>query len=204
MMAPRPLLLVSRAAALVVVGGLLAIPGCSNETIVLASIPVTDSGIPAPPPQRCAESSTCPTGYYCSMPSCDAQTGTCVLPPAVCDATESPVCGCDHITYFNDCLRQANGVSASTASPCQDTGWPCGPFVPGSCPDGAKCAQLGGFMHGPCDHDIPGTCWVLPASCVTTTPSDYWDSCVDTGGACLDLCSAIRAGGPYRRSQQCP
>lgn len=176
---------------------------CSNETIILASIPVNDSGAPAAP-QKCIDSSTCPTGYYCDLPACGALVGgTCELPPPVCDSTEDPHCGCDHVTYFNDCLRRANGVTASTPGPCQETGILCGGPV-GGCPDGALCAQLGGFIHGACDHPVPGTCWVVPASCAPTTPFDYWDSCSGTGGDCLSTCAAIRAGGAYRRSQQCP
>jgi hypothetical protein len=187
---------------------------CTNETIYLARIPENDSGISAPP-QKCVDSSTCPTGYYCSLPTCGALTGgTCELPDTVCPANEDPWCGCDQITYFNDCLRRANGISSSTRGACLSFGLPCGdgpsPGGPGggggpagSCPEGALCALLGGPLHGTCDHPIPGTCWVLPANCASATPTDYWDSC-DGAGDCLDTCDAIRNGGPHRRAQMCP
>jgi hypothetical protein len=115
------------------------------------------------------------------------------------------VCGCDNITYFNDCLRQAYGVAASTPNPCPQEG-ACGGPSGAMCPAGTYCAQLAP-PHGPCGHDIPGTCWVLPPHCPTATPANYWDSCDDMGGGggvCLDTCSAIQAGGPYHRSEQCP
>ena len=186
------------------------VAACASETITLASIPDNDAGVPAAP-QKCV-SGSCPNGYYCSLPECGAVTGgTCELFPPVCPPTEDPYCGCDQVTYFNDCLRRANGVSSSFKGPCLDFGLPCGSGAggasggpPASCPDGALCAQLGGFTHGACDHPIPGTCWVLPANCAATTPSDYWDSCSGTGGDCLSTCAAIRAEGAYRRSQQCP
>jgi hypothetical protein len=188
---------------------------CSNETIYLARIPENDAGAPTAP-QKCVDSSSCPTGYYCDLPECGALTGgTCELPPPTCPPIEDPYCGCDRLTYFNDCLRRANGVPSSTRGPCLDFGLPCGGPPPGggsgptsgpmTCPEGALCAQLGGSMHGTCDHPIPGNCWVLPANCATTTaPFDYWDSCGGVGGACLDTCDAIRAGGAYRRAQNCP
>lgn len=197
---------------------------CTNETIYLARIPESDSGVSATP-QKCVDSSTCPTGYYCSLPTCGALTGgTCELPDTVCPSNEDPWCGCDQVTYFNDCLRRANGVSSSTKGPCLSFGLPCGGGGPGPggsggpspggssggglgspgvCPEGALCAQLGGPTHGTCDHPIPGTCWVIPANCASTTPNDYWDSCNGTGD-CLDTCDAIRNGGPHRRAQLCP
>jgi hypothetical protein len=196
-------------AALALTGGFLAVPACSNETIVLAQISDTDAGTTPPPPVRCVASadvdaSDCPPGYYCSLSSCSAAAGTCVLAPVVCPNTESPVCGSDGITYFNDCWAQAYGVPCFTNEPCELNGVLCGGPSDVACPQGsgAFCAQLGP-PHGPCTPNLPGTCWVLPPDCPTSTPSDLWDSCSSTGAVCLDTCSAIKAGGPYRRSQVC-
>jgi hypothetical protein len=58
--------------------------------------------------------------------------------------------------------------------------------------------------HEPCGHDLPGTCWVLPPHCPTAVPTNAWDSCEQPGGICLDTCDAIKAGGVYRRSENCP
>jgi hypothetical protein len=189
-------------AALAAFAATSLVAACADETIVLATLPTTDAGSAAPPPTRCVTSGDCASGYYCSMTACGAQTGTCTLPPVVCDPTESPVCGCDNITYFNDCLRQSNGAAASTDGPCMTSPLLCGGPANAGCPAPALCAQLG-LSHGPCD-DVPGTCWVVPAHCPSTPPPDLWDSCDPEGSQCLDTCSAITKGGAYRRSERCP
>jgi hypothetical protein len=37
--------------------------------------------------------------------------GTCVTEPTTCSPIYTFVCGCDGVTYGNDCERQAAGVS---------------------------------------------------------------------------------------------
>ena len=65
----------------------------------------------------CSSDSPCASGLYCSMPTCNSASGTCAAPPNCAYDGEDPHCGCDGITYFNDCLRQANGISASSPGP---------------------------------------------------------------------------------------
>ena len=185
--------------------------GCATDAIDLAVLAVPDAGPDGPPPaQPCDTAMDCPTDYYCALPACDspaATQGTCALPPTTCfDDGTPPVCGCDHITYYNDCLRQKNSIRASTKSPCQNSVTPCGEGVPGNptCPSGALCAQLGVGMPNVCEHPIFGTCWVLPDQCPAVTPQwdfNRWDSCMPgDGGDCLDTCTAISQGGLYRES----
>ena len=179
---------------------LLLAASCTQETVVLATIPSTDAGAPVAP-VRCTDS--CPEGLYCSKTSCGDPAGTCQLPRIDCGQAEPPVCGCDGITYFNDCLRQANGIAASTEGECPLGPSFCGGATNAPCPSGSMCAQLGGFPHGPCPPDAPGTCWVLPPTCPPPSAPDRWDSCMPSSTTCLDTCTAIRAGGAYRRSQSC-
>jgi len=218
-----PLGSVSRVASVAVLTALVALlstASCGDETIVIAKLPVTDSGAPAPTPTACLDSSVCAAGYYCQLPECQppaGTAGTCVALPEVCNEPYGPECGCDNVTYWSDCLRQKNGIAwYNKMEPCQndpqDFGTPCGDGVPNStpCVAPALCAELGSSMHGApsdCDHVSPGTCWVLPDECPSTAVAhdqNLWDSCSPTGEKCVDTCNAIRNGGAYRESMlQC-
>jgi hypothetical protein len=180
-----------------IVGG-----GCESETITLATIRATDAGAP-PVPTRCVTSNDCAPGSYCSLPECGAPSGTCTLPPLNCDdAPPGLVCGCDDITYFNNCLREVNGVPSYTMGECLQNPVFCGVPNSPSCPDAATCAQLSELPHDSCQG--PGRCWVVPAKCPTDPTTDRWTSCSPNGEQCLDTCTAITTGGPYARAQFCP
>ena len=183
-------------------------PSCTQESIVLATLPATDAGSPPTPPARCVNSTTCAAGTFCSKTACSDATGTCELIPAVCDQQpENPVCGCDAITYYNDCLRQAASIAASTPDACRsDAFTPCTTDGSLPCPDPSaqKCAVLiGGGGKGQCPQDFPGTCWVVPQACPTTPDgTDRWDAC-NQSQYCVDTCDAIASGQPFRRSNMC-
>jgi hypothetical protein len=76
----------------------------------------------APPTCGGLGGARCDTGQFCDYPdhSCGAadQAGTCVAVPTACDASIAPVCGCNGVTYQNDCLRQAAGVSKIAETDC--------------------------------------------------------------------------------------
>lgn len=64
----------------------------------------------------------CPSGEFCQNPpgTClvSDQQGTCELVPEVCTLQLAPVCGCDGMTYDNDCFRSAARVSKAHDGPC--------------------------------------------------------------------------------------
>lgn len=178
---------------------------CMEEDIVLATVPKAAG--PAATAIRCVDSAECGAGSFCDRRRCHEPAGTCAPFPVSCTDDEHPVCGCDGVTYFNDCLRRAAGVAGSEDDECG--GPPAGCAGPKeTCPEGAVCAKLQGFA-GPerqvCGGPPKGRCWVLPATCPPPTRSDRWDECGEAPEAlrCIGTCSAIRSGKVFVRANRC-
>jgi hypothetical protein len=74
---------------------------------------------------------SCPTGSFCELSSCGPDSsGVCKPQPDLCAAQSAPQCGCDGITYSNECLRQAAGASLDHD---------------GACGKGDACSNAGGY-----------------------------------------------------------
>ena len=65
----------------------------------------------------------CPRGQFCDIDIPNAcggvdLSGICRIPPQVCPEIYAPVCGCDGVTYGNDCERQAARIQLDHPGEC--------------------------------------------------------------------------------------
>lgn len=67
----------------------------------------------------------CADGEYCELPAGMClwadETGTCRDRPLGCPDNVDPVCGCDGVTYFNDCERQVAAAQRAHDGACDGT-----------------------------------------------------------------------------------
>lgn len=91
----------------------------------------------------------CPDGQVCDLrdPTCQIAdlAGICSPKPGACPRVYDPVCGCDGITYGNDCERLAAGATLAHLGPCEPA-LEC-------CPPNARCTP----DLPPCRSPLPPT-----------------------------------------------
>jgi hypothetical protein len=150
----------------------------------------------------CLSKMDCDPSSFCSKQSCADAQGVCMLLPFPDPTSSEHVCGCDdHITYWNDSLRQYFGVSASTPGVCSpDQKNRC--IRPQDCPvrGASSCAHLLP-PDGACDDKLsPGQCWVTPIEC-SKSDSPQNLICPPPGSGlqpkCATTCQAIQASVPF-------
>ncbi len=95
---------------------------------------------------RCSDGRCCGPDQLCEIPTAAClkdglPDGSCISPPSACDENYQPVCGCDEITYSNDCYRQRARVPKRTDGVCVGA---CPPLQPvGACTNPGKVCTYG-------------------------------------------------------------
>ncbi len=175
---------------------LLLACSCGPVEVVLVDLDnAPDGGMDFRGPP-CSANSDCMGDGFCERRACTDSFGRCRRRPQFCPPDANPVCGCNGVTYWNDCLRQSSGIAAATLGECVN-GASC---ATQACPDSrASCARL---VSEPseCSASLESTCWVLPDVCPAS--AQVWQAC-NQGPRCSDLCGAIRSQHAYARVPSC-
>ena len=126
-----------------------------------------DARLPDGGPNNGACATTCTQAEFCEKPTCNATSGgSCVLRPSgICNTIAMPQCGCDGVTYGNECNRRSAGVSKAHDGACAcSMVAPMGCcFTAGDCRNGARCvgATCTTGSAGVCvPPPTTGTCWI--------------------------------------------
>jgi len=139
--------------------------GCDGQTYVndclrmQARAPLAHAGA-CDGSALCLTNRDCAGTDYCDCTLACGSPGECLPRPTTCPDLVDPVCGCDGVTYGNDCERQLAGVCLGSAGACEVV-QTCG-GVANVCPRGQFCDPNAGICAA---LDPPGVCVEVPTVC---------------------------------------
>jgi hypothetical protein len=142
----------------------------------------------------------CQSGQFCryELGTCGAadQTGVCTAVPDACDTVLDEVCGCDDVTYSNECEAERAGVSVVSRGACEGGDEQiCGGIAGLPCDEGEYCQT----NIGECCCDFLGVCTAIPEVCT----EEFAPVCGCDGVTYDNLCFASRAGASIDHEGAC-
>jgi len=128
---------------------------------------------------------------YCHYGSCNSTNGQCAIQPEVCPKIYKPVCGCNSVTYGNDCEAAAAGQTVSHEGACSNVT---------TCTDNSKCSSTKEFCKkSSCGSTVSGKCMNKPDFC----PEYYKPVCGCDGKTYSNECFASMSGVNIKHEGAC-